>query len=99
MLEILDSNIKLCGKELDKLKAAAPHTVTSQQRLFDMLLLVVAGVVVYYEMGLGRGYPLTVRSGGVAKVLLPAGYGGIEQAFAVMALAAAVLRVVLVNVK
>lgn len=100
MLELVSSHIKLCERELGKLKAAAPRIVTTQQRLWDMLLLVAMGVWVYFAMGMGPSdEPLTL--GGVAGslVLLPLGYGGVEKAVAVMLLLAAAWRVVSVRVQ
>lgn len=94
---MVGSHIKLCEKELAKLKAAAPRIVTTQQRLLDLLLLLATAAWVYYAMGLGAGQPLAMGVGD-AVLQLPLGYGGVEKAVAVMLLLAAIQRFVFVKV-
>lgn len=99
LLELVSNNIRLCEKELHKLQAAAPRVVTTQQRLLDMLALAAAGTWAYFALGVGAGQPLTWGDG--SQVLLPFGFGGydgVEKAVAVMALVAAVSRVIFVQI-
>lgn len=90
-------HIQLCEKELGKLKATAPRVVTMGQRLLDMLLLACMGMWVYYALGMGQGEALTWGSSSSSLVLLPLGFGAVEQAVAVMLLLAAAWRVVCVK--
>jgi hypothetical protein len=97
VLELLSSHIKLCEKELGKLKAAAPRIVTTQQRLLDMLLLAATAIWVFYVVGMGSGRGVSWDLAG-SVLQLPLGYGGMEKAVAVMLLLAAIQRVVFVKV-
>jgi hypothetical protein len=97
VVDMVGSHIKFCERELAKLQASAPRIVTTQQRLCDLLLLLLTGCWVFYAMGMGSGQQLVL--GGEGSLLrLPLGYGGVETAVAVMLLLAAVQRFVFVKV-
>lgn len=102
MLDLVSSNLQHCESEMQQLRAAQPHTISTQQRLLDFSLLVVAGAWFYGAWGLGDG-SLGLRLDNMVNGLgvkgLPVGYDGLEKALVLMLLLAALSRVVMVRLK